>query len=222
MRDVPELGFDWVRVVHGEQLFRLLRPLPAAATVVARSVITAVEDKGRDKGAAVYVEREISLEATGEPLALVRSTVFARGDGGQGGFGEPPAAPDRIDQSPPGAVCDIRTSPRSALIYRLSGDYNPIHSNPDVAREAGFDRPILHGMCTMGVACRALLEHYCDGQPERLSAMFVRFSQPVIPGETIRFEFFPARDTVRFRAIALERNAVVLDRCSAEIARPGA
>lgn len=217
VRDLPQLGFDWLKVVHGEQMIRILRPLPAAATVQARTRISAIEDKGSDKGAAVYVERDISLVETGEVLAHVHSTVFARGDGGQGGFGEHAMSPTRIASSTPDAVCELPTSARSALIYRLSGDFNPIHSNPDVAREAGFDRPILHGMCTMGVACRAILQTYCDNRPERMKSMFVRFSQPVFPGERIRIEFFREPDVLRFRALAVERDVVVLDRCSAEI-----
>lgn len=217
MRDVPELGFDWVKVVHGEQMIRVFRPLPPAASVQARPRITAIDDKGEGKGATVYVEREITLSETGELLAMVRSTVFARGDGGFGGFGKAPEVPPKIVLNEPDVVCEIPTSPRSALIYRLSGDYNPIHSNPDVARDAGFDRPILHGMCTMGIACRVLLAEFCDLRPERLQSIFVRFSQPVVPGETIRLEFFKEPDEIRFRAWSIERNVLVLDRCSAEI-----
>jgi len=217
VRDVPELGFDWVKVVHGEQMIRVFRPLPPAAKVQARPRITAIEDKGKSKGAAVYVEREIFLVETGELLALVGSTVFARGDGGQGGFGHPPPGPDRIVQTAPDLVQELATSARSALIYRLSGDYNPIHSNPDIARGAGFARPILHGMCTMGMACRVILERFCDHRPERLESLFVRFSQPVMPGETLRLEFFQYGKRIRFRAMSVERNAIVLDRGMAEI-----
>lgn len=217
VRDLPQLGLDWVRVVHGEQMIRILQPLPAAAKVQARTRISAIDDKGSGKGAAVYVERDISVVETGEVLAQVHSTVFARGDGGQGSFGVAPPPPARIAASTPDAVCEIPTSTRAALIYRLSGDFNPIHSNPDAAGEAGFDRPILHGMCTMGIACRAILQTFCDNRPERLKYMFVRFSQPVFPGETIRVEFFREPDALRFRALAVERNVIVLDRCSAEL-----
>ena len=216
-RNIPELGFDWVKILHGEHKINVLRPLPPAAKVKATHRISAIEDKGSDRGAVVYFERELSLLDTGEPLATVRSTIFARGDGGQGGFGKCPSAPSPIVATELDAVCEIQTSRRSALIYRLSGDLNPIHSNPDVARQAGFDRPILHGMCTMGIACRAILKTYCNNQPHRLKGMFVRFSQVVFPGETIKVEFFKEQDALRFRAIAIERNVVVLDRCSAEV-----
>ena len=217
LRDESRLGFDWLRVVHGEQLIKILRPLPVAARVHATPHILAIEDKGEDKGAVVYLQREIRLAETGEALAVVRSTVFARGDGGQGGFGEPPPAPTRIAVTEPDVVLQLPTSTRSALIYRLSGDFNPIHSNPDVARQAGFEKPILHGMCTMGLACRAILQRFCNQRPERLKSLFVRFSQPVIPGETIRFEFFKEAGLLRFRAFAVERNVVVLDRCTAQV-----
>jgi len=218
VRDEARLGFDWRRVVHGEQMIRILKPLPVAAKVRSTPRILAIVDKGKEKGAAVYLEREICLADSGESLALVRSTVFARGDGGQGGFGEPPRVPDRIDTTDPDRVCQISTSRRSALIYRLSGDFNPLHSNPELARQAGFERPILHGMCTMGIACRAILEQFCDYRPECLKSLFVRFSQPVFPGETIRFEFSQEKGVLRFRALALERNVTVLDRCTAELA----
>src|SRR5690606_29993775 len=112
----------------------------------------------------------------------------------------------------PDVVVDIPTLPQAALIYRLSGDWNPIHADPATARKAGFDRPILHGLCTMGVACRGLLQACADDQPERLRSMFVRFSRPVFPGETIRVECYREGPEVRFRARAVERDLVVLDR----------
>jgi acyl dehydratase len=218
LRDVPGLGFDWVKVLHGEQSIRIHRPLPASARIQAQHRITAIDDKGQDKGAVVYFEKTIRLAGSAEVLATARWTIFARGDGGQGGFGEVPQAPAPITGTAADASCVIGTSPRAALIYRLSGDLNPIHAVPELARAAGFPRPILHGMCTMGVACRAILRTYCDNRPERLRAMFVRFSQPVFPGETIRVEFFRESTQLRFRAFAVERAVLVLDRCSAELA----
>jgi acyl dehydratase len=115
----------------------------------------------------------------------------------------------------PSAGCEISTLPQSALIYRLSGDYNPIHADPEAARKAGFERPILHGLCTLGVATRAILSTFASRTPERLKSLSVRFSRPVFPGETIRTEFFPAGDKFRFRSLAIERDIVVLDRGTA-------
>lgn len=217
LRDVPQLGFDWVKVLHGEQFIRIEKALPASARIRARHRIIAIDDKGVEKGAPTYFEKVIENAETGETLATARWTIFARGDGGNGGFGTVPPAPTPITASAIESSCEIRTSPRAALIYRLTGDLNPIHSSPAVARSAGFDRPILHGMCTMGIACRALLQTYCDNRPERLKSMFVRFSQPVFPGETIRVDFLREGAALRFRAFAVERDVMVLDRCSAEI-----
>jgi acyl dehydratase len=108
--------------------------------------------------------------------------------------------------------------PQSALIYRLSGDTNPIHADPKAATKAGFEAPILHGLCTLGVATRALLSSFANGAPERLKSLSVRFSRPVFPGETIKTEFFGGRSEVRFRSRAVERDLIVLDRGSAVFA----
>src|SRR5690606_3387130 len=107
---------------------------------------------------------------------------------------------------------ELRTLPQAALFYRLNGDYNPLHVDPAAARQAGFDRPILHGLCTYGLAARALIDSFGGGDPDRLRLISTRFSQPVFPGETLRFDFYPEGDAVRFRAIAVERDALVLDR----------
>jgi acyl dehydratase len=151
-------------------------------------------------------------------LASVRSVVFLRGDGGCGSFGAPPTSPGPIAGRAPDAVCEIKTLPQQALIYRLSGDYNPLHADPKPARKAGFERPILHGLCTMGIATRALLSTYLPGNPDGLKSMFVRFIKPVYPGETILAEFHRNGDEVRFRCRVKERDAVVLDRGSAVLA----
>ncbi|WP_428249572.1 MaoC/PaaZ C-terminal domain-containing protein [Ferrovibrio sp.] len=217
LRDVPQLGFDWRRVLHGEQMLRILRPLPVAAAIRAQHRIIAVEDR-KEKGAVVYLEKTIELAASGEPLATARWTIFARGDGGAGGFGALPVSPAPLIAGEPEQAVEIAISPRAALLYRLSGDMNPIHADPEAARQAGFDRPILHGLCTMGIACRAILQAYCGSDPSRLKSMFVRFSQPVFPGETVRVEFFREDTVLRFRVLVQARQAIVLDRGSAEIA----
>ncbi len=217
LRDVPELGFDWVKVVHGEQAIEILGPLRPSGKVISRNRIRAIVDKGADRGAIVHLEREIFDADSGALLARVRTATFARGDGGCGGFGEAPETSYALPAGEPALEREYATSPAAALIYRLSGDFNPLHSCPRVAREAGYDQPILHGMCTMGIACRAIVEAYCGGDPDRLQSMFVRFASPVFPGETIRVQFYPEADGVRFRALAAERNVVVLDRGAAAI-----
>ena len=178
--------------------------------------VLAIEDKGAERGAILHQQKRIGT-ASGAPVATVRTTLFLRGNGGQGGFGDPIAPAPAMPERAPDRTITLPTSSRAALIYRLSGDRNPLHADPDVARRAGFDRPILHGLCTFGMACRAILSGYCPEDSSRLTSMFARFSRPVFPGETIAFEFFEEGQSLRFRARVLERDLLVLDRCSARI-----
>lgn len=208
----PELEIDWVKILHAEQAFEMHNPLPAQATVVGTYKILSVEDKGAEKGAILTLEKTLSDRDNGTVYYTVITTVFMRGDGGVGGFGSPPPAATPIPDRAPDLMVDLPTLPQIALIYRLSGDYNPIHASPSIARKAGFDRPILHGLCTMGLATRALLEGVCGNDPERLKSMYVRFSRPVFPGETIRTEIFREGAEVRFRCLATERDVLVVDR----------
>lgn len=212
----PSLEIDWVKILHGEQSFDIFKPLPPEGNVRGTYEIIAVEDKG-DKGAVGYVEKTLTDIDTGEVLAKVLTTLMMRGDGGQGGFGTAPAAPEALPDGEPDLVVDFGTLPQSALIYRLSGDYNPIHADPVAASKAGFPQPILHGLCSMGLATRALITGICDGQPDRLKALSLRFSRPVFPGETIRTEIFRTPTGARFRARAVERDIVVLDRGTATL-----
>lgn len=215
----PEFGIDWVKILHAEQDLVIHGPLPATGTLRGEYEVLGVEDKGEGRGALLHQIKRLYNNDDGTFLATVRSTLFMRGDGGQGGFGETTSAPESIPDGEPDTVVEIATLPRQALIYRLSGDYNPIHVDPDLAAKAGFDMPILHGLCTHGVATRAILRAYCGNDTTKLTSMFVRFSKPVMPGETIRCEFFETgQGQLRFRAIAKERGAVVLDRCSATYA----
>jgi acyl dehydratase len=214
----PELGIDWVKVLHGEQSFQMHRPLPAEGKVRGTYRIVSIEDKGPEKGAIMTLEKTLTDRETAVVYFTVIQTIFMRGDGGQGGFGTAAPTPSAIADRAPDLIVDVATMPQIALIYRLSGDYNPIHASPAIARKAGFERPILHGLCTMGLATRALVDSVCSGAPERLSSMYVRFSKPVFPGETIRTEVFTGTDRVRFRCRSVERDVVVLDRGVAVIA----
>lgn len=214
----PDTGIDWVRVLHGEQEMDFHKPLPAEGTVRAQTRITGIVDKGAGKGALIYTQREGVDADSGERLFSVVQTTFARGDGGFGG----PAAPVRqshpVPDTAPQACCDLPTLPQAALIYRLSGDCNPLHADPDVAAQAGFRQPILHGLCTLGVAGHALLKTCCDYDPERLKSIRVRFTAPVYPGETLRTEIWRDGALISFRARALERDVVVLSNGRAEVA----
>lgn len=217
----PRSGIDWVKMLHGEQTLRIHRPLPRAATVIGRSRIARIVDKGPGKGALLLIERTVTDKETGELLATVEQLNFCRGDGGYSANGDPsddaPASPPPVPEREPDAVCDLPTRPEIAHVYRLSGDDNPLHVDPDVARAAGFERPILHGLATWGVAAHAVLKTLCDSDPARLALFRSRFSAPVYPGETIRTEMWRAGHAAHFRARVVERDIVVLNNGYAEL-----
>lgn len=206
----PRFGITRNKVVHGEQRVFLHRPLPVAGTLEAMPRIIAVEDKG-EKGALIHVARTLRDIADGQPVASVLHSTFARADGGfGGGFGDPPARhllPDRA----PDMCIDLPTRPEAALLYRLNNDRNPLHADPDYARRAGFDRPILHGLCTYGLAARALLQGLLDHDARLLRSVEARFSAPVYPGETLSFEIWRDGDVASFRAWVRDRDVRILD-----------
>ena len=214
----PELEVNWPKVLHGEQSLEVFRPLAPEGHVRADYRIAAIEDKGAERGAVLHLEKLVHDMADGTLMAKVDAVIYLRGDGGHGGFGTPGPAVPAVAEREPDLIVDIPTLPQAALIYRLSGDFNPIHAWPEAARMGGLDRPILHGLCTKGIAARALIQALCDNQPERLKAMSVRFSQPVYPGETIRVEIFRERDGIAFRCRVVERDVIVINRGHARIA----
>jgi acyl dehydratase len=217
MRD-PAFGIDYVKTVHGEHAFRIHRPLPAQGHVIGVSRIVDLVDKGAGRGALVYVEREIREVASGELLATVNQTVFCRGDGGFGGKTEAPA-PHALPDSAPDTAIDIPTSPQGALIYRLSGDFNPLHSDPATARAAGFERPILHGLATFGATCHGLMMRLCDSDPSAVRALGGRFSAPVFPGDTLRIEIWrQGGGRFAYRTTVPARSVVVVNNGSFEVA----
>lgn len=214
----PELGADWKKILHGEQMLELHRPLPVEGELVGHTRFEAVEDKGPDKGAIVLVSRAIAT-ADGTRLATVRMKTFMRGDGGCGSAGPPLPVPPPLPDRAPDAAVALPTAPNQALIYRLSGDYNPLHIDPAVAKAGGFDAPILHGLCTYGVAGRALLAHLSARGRTALRRVDVRFSAPVYPGETIVTEIWDTGPgALAFRARVAERDVVVLTNGVAEYA----
>lgn len=213
----PATGVDWKKVLHGEQGIVLHKPLPAAGTVIGRTRVDEIVDKGAGKGALMYSTREVIDKATGALLATLTSTSFMRGDGGFGGPSGPSPEPHALPTRAPDLSVDLRTLPQAALIYRLSGDYNPLHADPKVAAAGGFPRPILHGLCTFGVAGRAILKACCGNDPGKLRSIKVRFSAPVFPGETIRTEIWRDGKSLSYRARVVERDLVVLNNGLAEI-----
>lgn len=213
----PELGLGWQKLLHAEQRFDILRPLLPEGEVDAKYRVTGVVDDGAAKGAWLYLRKDLS-DAEGRPVARVSSTYMLRGDGGCGMFGAPEPELAPLPERAADHVLRHSTLPQQALLYRLSGDMNPLHVSPGLARKAGFDRPILHGLCTMGIACRALISMLCPGAPERLRHLSLRFSRPVYPGETIQTEIFDlGAGEIRFRSRVIERDVIVLDRGRAEL-----
>jgi acyl dehydratase len=218
----PRTGADYSLLVQGEQTLRVYRALAPAATLLARNRVRSVTDKGAGKGALVVVERDLIERASGALLAQASSSVFLRGDGGfsaRSGRSDPGPEPlPSVPSSPPELETELTTLACQALIYRLSGDYNPLHSDPEVARRAGFSRPILHGLCTYGMAAHAVLRMLCGYDAGRMRALAVRFTAPAYPGETLRFQLWQ-RDSSTFhlRARVEARNTVVLDHGVAEL-----
>lgn len=211
MRDL-DTGIDWVRVVHGEHSTRLHRPLPTKGDVVGTSRIVDLVDKGEGRGALIHVERIIRDAQTGDKLATILQTVFCRGDGGFGGNPTSSRKMAPVPEREPDQTLDIPTHSQMALIYRLSGDYNPLHSDPETARKAGFERPILHGLATFGLAGVAMVNACCEGMTDRFSLIEGRFSAPIFPGETITFDVWNVGDgQAAFRARVAARDAVVLN-----------
>jgi acyl dehydratase len=200
--------FDRAMLVHAEQAVELHRPLPVEGTVRTTSTVTGIYDKG--SGALVVTENVAVDAATGEPLATTRSSAFIRGEGGFGGERGSDAAWDRPDRAPDHQVT-YQTRPEQALVYRLSGDRNPLHVDPKFAARGGFDRPILHGLCTYGVTGRALLHVLCDSDPARFGSMSGRFSRPVWPGEALTISVWQNGDTALFQTTK-DDGTVVIDR----------
>ncbi len=205
-----DTGIDWVRIVNGEQGIVLHRPLAGQGVVIGRLRIVEVIDKGAGKGALVLSERKLTDKATGEPIATVTHTMFCRGDGGFGGPPREAPAPHALPGRVPDAVCDLATRPEAALIYRLCGDLNPIHAEPAVAKQAGYPRPIMHGLGSFGTAAHAVLKTFCAYDPNKLVAFAARFSAPVFPGETLRTEMWRDGDVVGFRSRVVERDVIVV------------
>ena len=214
----PGTTVTWTQLLHGEQRVVWHRPLPSEGALLGRTRVTAIEDKGPEKGAFVTFRREVSLADSGEPLCSIDQLAVCRADGGRGGFGSPPAPLPRPPERAPDAALTLPTLPQAALLYRLNGDMNPLHADPAVAAEAGFDRPILHGLCTFGVVGHALLELVCAGEPARIKAMAARFSAPVYPGETLCTEIWHEAGQVAFRARVQERDQIVLTNGLLELA----
>jgi acyl dehydratase len=202
---IEDLCIDWVNMLHVGQGLTMHRPIPVEGNVIGRSRVAEVFDRGPGKGALLLYERDVFNVGTGEHLATVRQTLLCRGNGGFSAVPVEVPKPHIVPQRAPDHVVDSKTLPQMALIYRLSGDMNPLHADPAVAAKAGFAQPILHGLGTFGIAGFALLQSVLEYDVTRFHAMDVRFTAPVFPGETIRTEIWQDGETVSVRSTALER-----------------
>ena len=186
----PETGVDAVKLVHAEQGFTIHEPIPVQGAIIGKTRITGLVDKGEGRGALLYHEKQVRDAESGLLLATCRSTTFLRGDGGFGGPDGPVRPPHTLPATAPDHVIDTPTRPEQALHYRWNADPNPLHFDPRVAGRAGFQRPILHGLCTFGFAAHALLAVMCDYDADLFGSMDGRFTAFVYPGETLRTQIW--------------------------------
>jgi acyl dehydratase len=202
------MGGDHLMMLHGEQAVEWRRPLPAEgrATVEGRGVEAV--DKGA-KGAIVVTETTLT-GADGGVLAVLRATRFCRADGGFGGPSERREKPHEPPLRTPDVVLELETRPEQAALYRLSGDRNPVHADPAIAKAAGFPGVILHGLCTFGMSCRGILQTFCDFEPARLASHQARFSSPVYPGERLSLHMWRDGPVISFEVHAPQRKVAVL------------
>jgi 3-hydroxyacyl-CoA dehydrogenase/3a,7a,12a-trihydroxy-5b-cholest-24-enoyl-CoA hydratase len=209
------LTFNWAMLLHGEQRIELKAPIPTSGKLTTVGAVRAIYDKG--SGALVIVDAETKDEG-GKLLFVNTFGAFIRGEGGFGGDRGPSGPRNVPPQRAPDATVEMQTRPDQALLYRLSGDRNPLHADPDFAKMAGFDRPILHGLCTFGHAGRAVLKSFCNNDPARLKAFEVRFSGVVFPGDTIITDMWKESDTQVIVQSKTQRGDVVLSSAAATIA----
>ena len=208
--NTERLGVNYKFVLHGEEETILHRPMPPAAKLIADSGVEAVYDKGAEKGALVVRRTVLRDEQDGGEIATLKRTIFARADGGCGGSDQPPPKPHSIPDRSPDEKLSYSIRKDQAALYRLSGDRNPLHIDPARATAAGLPAPILHGLCTYGMACRAVLEAYCDFDAELIASHAARFSAPVFPGELIEIEMWRDNNVVSFQVNVPARGVAVI------------
>lgn len=199
--------FNFAMLVHGEQAIYFEKPIPTDGIITSQGKIVEIWDKG--SGAVVVTESNSIDKKTGELIFKTRSSVFLRGEGGFGGDRGPKAEKFNPGRAPDKQIT-YKTREDQALTYRLSGDRNPLHSDPEFAKRGGFDRPILHGLCTYGFTGRALLNSYCKEQPEKFKAIEGRFSKPVMPGDELTISMWQEGNNVLFQT-KTQDDVVVID-----------
>lgn len=205
--------FDHSKMVHGTQAFEIFEEIPVAGEVEIVASVAGIWDKG--SAAVIELESECRDVSTNKVLLKTRHSLFCRGEGGWGGDRGPSASVGYPDRAPDASVT-YKTDEDQALVYRLSGDRNPLHSDPAYARLGGFDQPILHGLCTYGITGRGILSALCDNEPKRLRSMNGRFSKPVYPGQALTVQMWKTDDGCVFKTLN-DAGEVVLDQGVAKI-----
>ena len=201
---------NFALMLHGEQRLQIHQPLPVAAEVLVSGRTTGVYDKGEGKGTLVTNETTATLE-DGSPLYTLGATMFFRGDGGFGGQSDGAPVPHPLPDREPDAICEMPGRKDQAMVYALCGDRNPLHRDPEFAKRAGFDVPILHGLCSYGIACHAVLKTMLDYDQTRMTGFDVRFSAPVFPGETQVVEMWKDDNVISFRVRIKERDVISIN-----------
>ncbi|MPZ84739.1 MAG: 3-alpha,7-alpha,12-alpha-trihydroxy-5-beta-cholest-24-enoyl-CoA hydratase [Actinophytocola sp.] len=198
----PGIDIDLSKVLHGTQSIAVSAPIPASGSAVARSRIADVWDKEK---AAVIVQETTVTDPAGAPLWTTRSSIFARGEGGFGGQRGPSTAVEVPDRDPD-RVVEAPILAQQALLYRLCGDRNPLHADPEFAARAGFDRPILHGLCSYGIVCKSVVDSVLDGEVGRVASFATKFAGVVFPGETLRIRVWATAEGCTVTATAADRD----------------
>ncbi len=210
---VPGLEFNFAMLLHGEQDLEVHAPIPPEARITNKAKIAEIWDKGK---AALVVLQVDTRDEAGKPLFTNRFSLFLRGEGGFGGESGPKAGNAAPDRAPDGVI-ERKSLPQQALIYRLSGDKNPLHADPEFAKMAGFDTPIIHGLCSYGIVCKAIVDEVLGGDVAKLARYSARFAGVAFPGETYVVSYWKEGDTILFEAKSKERDAKIITNAAIKI-----
>jgi len=211
--NIPGVEFNLAQLLHGEQEIEIHKPLPTDAEVTSRGRVADVFDKGK---AAVLILENEARDAGGDLLYTTRMAAFIRGEGGFGGPSGPAPGNEPPDRAPDGVV-ETRTLPQQALLYRLSGDKNPLHADPEFAKLAGFDVPIIHGLCSYGIACKAVVDSVLGGDPTRVARYQARFRGVAFPGETYLTSWWREGDDIVLSVKSKERDAPIISNAAIRV-----
>jgi acyl dehydratase len=212
LRNVPGLSYNPAMLLHGEQEVVIHRPLPTTAELTTRGRVAEIWDKGK---AALAVIEYASSDADG-PLFTNRMSLFLRGEGGFGGPAGPKPGNEKPSRAPDGVVESV-TLPQQALLYRLNGDKNPLHADPEFAARGGFDKPIQPGLCSFGIVCKAVVDDALGGDPTRVARYAARFAGVAFPGETLRTSWWRENGTILIDVASVQRGAPIISNAAIQL-----